>query len=354
MLTYEQILASEDPYKDILEADGLVAHLNELIELNEDEQFELATKMMSKAPTEKLYELHATIEAAKANGHISFYDVLSQAYGVRNLLERLKNPETKNLDQLLLGKEFEPGLFENFNELSNNILNGSETSIAISMAISTSREKHSEVARALNNIFPNSTLGQEVRAAFAFRREVDSLLVDQPNGTGYHPELFFTSRDFSVEMCGKFNSILVGLIAGNEEKIGTGLAKVESSELRAQIALKLEQINPNALDPNSPFKLIAKAMTSVVIADPVPPAATESPTPATGKPPTRCGTTPGSQVGNPFAFSFGSSYNTQDDNDFDQDADVGTGRVDLPNQAFVSQQAPEAEERSCWSKCFSK
>lgn len=135
-------------------------------------------------------------------------------------------------------------------------IEGKQTQIATKLVLSTPTDKRNDVVSKLNGIRDEGNeLATRTRTAFALQRNIEQLLL------GENPALFFSSRDFSVSDCLAHAELFSRSLEGKAEAIGLKLAQQDASVISA-INRKLELMTPKAHDQNSPFRLIAKAMTS--------------------------------------------------------------------------------------------
>jgi hypothetical protein len=338
--TVEEIRDLENPYLNLGNGDALAEHREELNKLTPEEQMDLASRMVLGCPNTELKDFFHAIEATRnpSDDTQTFHSVLASAYEVKKRIFALQDPRNKNPHLLILGNEFDEELFGTYHDLAMQVLDKNETSIAERLAITTPADDRNQLALNVKGIFPNSLFATKLGHAFAIRRDIDTLLLtdhpelffssrefsidgciefkglfqslteqdatniaqklamntpeDERNGVsqhcqkinaakdtfsskvreafalrrdidsllmGEHPELFFASRDFSVDICLEFSS-LFSLVKGQEQNIGKKLS-LQDEKTRADINRKLEMINNAAHDQSSPFRLIACAMS---------------------------------------------------------------------------------------------
>lgn len=235
--------------------DKLAKMRGELNKLDKKEMRELASKMVLECPSEQLNAFGRAIEALRVphDDSESFHSVIVAAYEVKQRIVALLAPSNKNPHNMLLQKEFDATLFNNFNELALKILNNNETSISIRLALSTPDKNRRELINNVLSVFPDSELSTKIEAAFSLRHELDALLGDKP-------EEFFLSREFDPGLCHEFNSLCLSILNGKEEAIGEQLSKIQSSQTLSTICKKLEILNADASNKNNPFRKISSAV----------------------------------------------------------------------------------------------
>ncbi len=252
-LSKEQIKALANPYQELGNGDALAEHLEELNKLDEEERRELATKIVFDCPEGELNALGHAIKASKMHGSVeeTFYDVLSRAFEVRSRIKGLHDSRNLNPHNLLLGKEFNTDLFNEFNAFSLSLVDKKALAIAIKLTLSTPVEQRNDLIRNARNAFPGSLFVSKLGAAFALRREIDLLLGDEPYK-------FFISPEFNENSYLEFAE-LFQLIEENDEEIAAKLATTPEVK-RAMVLERMALIFPGS---------ILLANTQKVLAEPV-------------------------------------------------------------------------------------
>ncbi len=251
--TSEQIKQLDNPYQELNSTDLLIEHKDEFDKLSPEEMNDLATKMLLACPKEEMRQFASAIAGFKKS-ESEFFAILYNAHDVKMRIIALLDPEHPTPYSLLTGKEFNQDRYNEFNALANGLLKDKEVTLATRLALTTPRELRSSLASNLMRTFPRSECAQKVGAAFNLCRQIeDSLLKDQP-------QKFFTSRDYNPDLCREFSLLLSSLLKGHEQKIGEQLSLVDRKEIHG-ICRQLEQLTPTAHDKESPFKLIAAAIT---------------------------------------------------------------------------------------------
>lgn len=280
----EDLKSLKDPYKNLGRGDAFAPHADEFEKLTLHDKKRLATDIVFECPDADLKHLGHKIEALRTpalTNHESFHTLITQAYHVKKLILSVLDERNKNPHHAFLGKEFNADLYNAHQKFALRILANKESEIAERLAFSTPSKDRHTLARNISSIFPNSLLLSKLNAAITMRSDIDDLLL------GDHPETFFASPDFNVDVCLEFHWLATKVIAGKEESIGRKLATVDNST-RSQIGKKLEQLTANAHDKTNSFRLIAAEMnrepplkTPEAAKEKAPAAPTES---AAGKP----------------------------------------------------------------------
>lgn len=255
--TVEEIKNLKNPYKTLGTGDALAEHRDELNLLTFDEMKALASHMVLECPQDELKYFGHAIEAARRpqDDEKSFHSVLQQAYEIKQRLLSLLDIKNKNPHNYILGNEFDDKLFNQFHDLALNVLKDNETTIATRLALTTPNESKNQLIINLTKVFPRSSFATQVGAAFTVRRDIERLLLSDK------PETFFSSREFSVDLCLEFSALFTVLLKDHETTVGEALALVQSSKMRSDIGRYLEQLNARAHDHQNPFRLIAAAMS---------------------------------------------------------------------------------------------
>jgi len=254
----QEIIKLENPYQDLGNSDALAEHASELDKLSDEEMNTLASRMILSCPKQELNTFGHALNALKSSSkEPQFHPVIYQAYEVKKRLLALSDPRNNNPHLLLLDEELNEEGFQIFNEMALKIVANNESAIAERLALTTPEKKRSALAQNVKNLFPNSDFASRTAAAFTLRRDIDRLLL------GDNPEQFFSSPEFSVDLCLEFSTLLSTCLAGQEQTIGKKLAELDSP-IRHDICLKLERMTVSALDQNSPFKLITSALMAKV------------------------------------------------------------------------------------------
>ncbi|MCL9683131.1 lpg0008 family Dot/Icm T4SS effector [Legionella maioricensis] len=254
--TCEQIKQLEKPYQDLGSSDALAEHRDELNKLSPKEMQDLASRMILACPQEELDSFGEAIHSlASTTEEPSFHAVISQAHAVKKHILRLLDPTHKSPHDLLMDEEASEELFIPFKALALKILENNESAIAGRLALATPAKSRSQLSHHLNNTFNGSELAAKTAAAFTVCRDIERFLL------GVKPEEFFTSPEFNVDLCLEFSMLFAPLLKGHEQAIGEKLSLLEP-KVRHGIGRKLEMMCPNAHDKQSPFRLIAAAMTS--------------------------------------------------------------------------------------------
>jgi len=219
--TNEQIKALDNPYQELIVADKLVEHQEQLDRLSAQEKKEMAIKLVQDCPEKELTRLGHAIKALKAPAasEESFQYIVNQVWEIRKRIIALKDSRNKKPHNLLLDPEFNVDLFAEFNDFSLQLLDGNEDIIAQKLALSTPTEQRSNLVRNVQNAFPDSQFVTVVSSTFAFRRALDVLLGDEPYK-------FFINGEFksNVNSYLKYAELLA-LIDGKDEAIAEQLAK---------------------------------------------------------------------------------------------------------------------------------
>lgn len=233
-LTCDELKRLEHPYEVLGNGDALAENREELNKLSKEEKLELAARLILECPTEELRSFALAMEALRvpANDSESFHSVLSEAYEVKRRIVSLLDPRNKNPHSMILEKEFDDELFNNFNKLAIDVLSNSETAIALRLAETTPPQDRSRVSQNINNIFPQSIFATKVGHAFAIRRDIDRLLL------GDRPDQFFSSREFSIDACIEFANLFN--FGDKETSIAGKLALRAPSETHDDISQKIK------------------------------------------------------------------------------------------------------------------
>ena len=252
--TCEQIKQLEKPYQDLASSDALAEHRDELNKLSSKEMQDLASRMILACPQEELDSFGLAINSLNGLAEEqSFHTVISQAHTVKKHVLGLLDPAHESPHELLMDEEVNE-LFIPFKDLALKILENNESAIAGRLALATPAKSRGQVAHHLSNTFHGSELATKTAAAFTVCRDIERFLL------GAKPEGFFSSPEFSVDLCLEFSMLFAPLLAGREQAIGEKLSHLEP-KLRHDIGRKLEMICPKAHDKQTPFRLIAAAMT---------------------------------------------------------------------------------------------
>ncbi|KGP63791.1 hypothetical protein EP47_06120 [Legionella norrlandica] len=234
-LTCEEIKGLEHPYEVLGNGDALAENREELNKLTTEEKLNLATRLILECPPNELRNFAFAMEALRVptNDSESFHSVLSQAYEVKRRIIALLDPKNKNPHSMILDKEFDEELFNNFNQLAIDVLAKNEATIAARLAETTPSQECSRVSQNINNIFPKSLFAAKVGQAFAVRRDIERLLL------GNRPDLFFSSREFRTDACIEFAN-LFRVIQDKESSIAGKLALHTPAEMRDDVAKKIK------------------------------------------------------------------------------------------------------------------
>lgn len=239
--TVEEIRDLENPYQDLGNGDALAQHRDELNKLTPEEQMNLASRMVLGCPSTELRGFRHVIEAAinlsAKDENQTFYSVLSDAYEVKSRIFALLDSRNPNPHRLLLDRELNKKMFNNFNQLAMDVLNNNEAAIAERLAITTPQDARNQLALNVNEIFPDSPFASKLDHAFAIRNDIDSLLLSD------HPEQFFISPEFSIDRCIEFKGLFRTLTEQDASSIAQKLALSTPKEQRNKVSLHCQQLN---------------------------------------------------------------------------------------------------------------
>ncbi|KTD64144.1 lpg0008 family Dot/Icm T4SS effector [Legionella shakespearei] len=237
--TVEEIRDLENPYQDLGNGDALAMHREELNKLTPEEQMDLASRMVLGCPNTELKDFFHAIEATRnpSDDTQTFHSVLASAYEVKKRIFALQDPRNKNPHLLILGNEFDEELFGTYHDLAMQVLDKNETSIAERLAITTPTADRNQLALNVKGIFPNSLFATKLGHAFAIRRDIDNLLLTD------HPELFFSSREFSIDGCIEFKGLFQSLTEQDATNIAQKLALHTPEDQRNDVSLYCQKIN---------------------------------------------------------------------------------------------------------------
>ncbi|HHP0255908.1 TPA: lpg0008 family Dot/Icm T4SS effector [Legionella pneumophila] len=233
--TCDELKGLEHPYEVLGNGDALAENREELNKLSNDEKLVLASRLVLECPVNELKDFSHAIEAARMpqDDSDTFHSFLFQAYQVKKRIISLLDPRNKNPHSMILEKEFDGELFNNFNKLAIDVLNNNEVAIALRLAETTPAQDRSRVSQNINNIFPQSLFAAKVGHAFAVRRDIERLLL------GDRPDQFFSSREFKIDSCIEFAS-LFNVINDKESSIAGKLALRTPAENRTDVVMKIK------------------------------------------------------------------------------------------------------------------
>ena len=237
----EQIIALENLYEELGNADNLTEHQEQLDFLSLEDKKKVAIKLVRQCPEKNLNNLGLTIKAlrapaASADHNESFHHIATQVWTIRKKIIALQDPLHPEPHTLLLEPEFNADLFTEFNDFSLALLDGNELAIAQKLAIIIPKEQRSELVRNIQNAFPDSQFVTVVSATFAFRRELDLLL-------GEEPYKFFISPEFNAKSFAQYSKLLE-LIDDKDEEIAAKLENTPNIK-RATVLVNMEALFPN-------------------------------------------------------------------------------------------------------------
>ena len=215
----DQLLKLANPYQELNDGDALAEHQEELDSLSEEEMMSLATQLVLDCPKEELTQFGRAILALRTqpSEEASFYSVLSAALEVKKRIISLLDPRNEHPHRMLLAPELASDLFHQYSELAMGVLHTNEIAIAQRLALSTPKEKRSELMRNVQNTFEDSLFASKLGAAFTLVRNIELLLGDKPRD-------FFSSIEFNVRLCLEFPAIFE-LIDHKEEQIAKQFAE---------------------------------------------------------------------------------------------------------------------------------
>ncbi|MBL7481563.1 lpg0008 family Dot/Icm T4SS effector [Legionella bononiensis] len=237
--TLEEIQGLQNPYKDLGNGDALAEHREGLNQLSAEQKKDLATRMVLECPQTELKNFGREIEAARvphADGE-TFHSVLFQAYEVKKRIHSLLDPRNKNPHLLILDKEFDEELFNNYKDLALQVLDTNETAIAERLAQTTPEESRHQVALNVKGIFPDTLFATKIGQAFALKRDIDRLLL------GDNPNEFFSSREYSVDSCLEFSG-LFNVTENKESSIAAKLALTAPRDKHSIISRNIQNLVP--------------------------------------------------------------------------------------------------------------
>ncbi|HAT9398147.1 lpg0008 family Dot/Icm T4SS effector [Legionella pneumophila] len=234
--TCDELKGLEHPYKVLGNGDALAENREELNKLTNDEKLVLASRLVLECPVNELKDFAHAIEAARMpqDDSDTFHSFLFQAYQVKKRIISLLDPRNKNPHSMILEKEFDGELFNNFNKLAIDVLTNNEVAIALRLAETTPAQDRSRVSQNINNIFPQSLFAAKVGHAFAVRRDIERLLL------GDRPDQFFSSREFKIDSCIEFASLFNVVINDKESSIAGKLALRTPAENRSDVVMKIK------------------------------------------------------------------------------------------------------------------
>jgi hypothetical protein len=239
-LSVEQIKALANPYAELGDSDSLIEHREQLNSLSEQEQRDIAIKIISHCPNTNLNELGYVIRALKPHGNTeeTFADVISRVFDLRKRIMGLTDDRNSNPHKLLLAPEFESDLFAEFNKFSLQLLNSNEATIAKNLVLSTPEKKRFELVFNVRNAFPGSLLVTKLGEAFTLRREIEHHLLSEK------PYNFFTSLEFNPQSYLELGELLLKLIKGKEDLILSNLETTPEGR-RSTVLANMESIFSN-------------------------------------------------------------------------------------------------------------
>lgn len=246
---------SKNPYQDLSTSEALVEHRDELNQLSPEEMHDLASRVILECPQEELDSFGLAISVLKGpKEEEPFHTVVTKAHEVKKRVLGLLDPTHESPHDLLMDEEVNGELFIPFKDLALKILENNESAIAGRLALTTPAKSRSQLSRHINNTFHGSELATRTAAAFTVCRDIERFLLSTK------PEEFFSSPEFSVDLCLEFSMLFAPLLAGHEQAIGEKLALLEPT-MRHDIGRKLEMMSSKAHDKQTPFRLIGSAMT---------------------------------------------------------------------------------------------
>lgn len=257
--TKEQIIAIDDLYQQLGSADQLAEHKKELELLSVEEKKNLAIKLVKQCPEKNMNHLGLAINALKGpvteGQEETFAHIVSQVWEIRKKISALNDVHHPAPHTLLLAPELNTDLFTEYADYSFELLDGKEMPIAQKLAMTTPREKRSELVRNIQNTFPDSQFVSVVGKTFAFRRELDVLLSDEPYK-------FFISPEFNARAYVQYD-ILLELLEDKDEEIAAKLATTPNLK-RITVLTNMESIFPSSIlleKTKEVFKTPAKETT---------------------------------------------------------------------------------------------
>jgi hypothetical protein len=254
--TCKEIAELQNPYETLGTSDALAEHRDELDKLDPKQMEAVAKRMVLACPKDDMNTFGHAINALKSGvkKDTSFHTTLYQAYEVKKRILSLFDPKNKNPHNTFLDLEYNEELFQKYNELALSVLEKSESSVASRLAFTTPKEKRSVLTRNISRAFPDSSFASKTAAAFTLLRDIEQFLL------GDKPEQFFSSREFSVDLCIEFSALLSTLIQGHEETIGKKLSTLNDQTIKS----KLDLIKSGSHDKEGPFKKITISIASKI------------------------------------------------------------------------------------------
>lgn len=177
-LTLDAIKQSKTPY-DLLQSGDVLAENKTLLEnLNLHDKRTLAANIIKGCPYEDLRKYARQINALNTavpnqGSEKSFHQILKESREVKQRIcdwtvVNIMNPYT-----MLMSPQFNADLFNEYNQLARDIIQGKEEAIVARLANETPKEHISTIIKNINNCFPGSLLYRCVMTAFENRANLE-------------------------------------------------------------------------------------------------------------------------------------------------------------------------------------
>lgn len=264
-----ELINSGDPYQALIkdkEGKSLGENYSTCEELDPKNKLNLATKIIFSCPNDELKKLIKIKEILRHPGASdgSFYNVLTRGLEVRQRIQDLINPDVDQPEKLLLGKEFNGDLFNEFYKLRMKLtIDLTEEALSNLTTKLVTRSQHYPKNELIRNIqIISNKMATNLQKGFILKDLLETL-------TGDNPWLVFQNGEFNPDLFHNYPDLTIGYLNGNEEKIAQKLASNKAVSFDT-INKGLEKLRPSAVDEQHPLNKLYRSFQTALANQPPP------------------------------------------------------------------------------------
>lgn len=244
---------NDDHFQKLIDEDSeLYDHADGIQELDENQQKNLAYKLVLQCPEQQFQNFFHQIESFKNNTDMAaFYKVLSECYHIRGVFKMLADPRVTNPQERLMSDDLDPNLINRHEGFRDDYLAEFGDKISLRLAETMSTSEYAQKEQRIKALFSGEFV-VHLERGLNIRFAVETQLL------GEEPALFFEAVD--IDACHEFRGLIAKLVQGNEEQIAEGLGRAERNRHHS-ISRMLENLC-QTLENESPLRKIQALFSS--------------------------------------------------------------------------------------------
>lgn len=253
LYTAEAISLMDNPYIYLIEEESLIENRDILDTLSYSKKVELIQAMVLGCPMRELNNFLRTADALSKPDEEQdcFHATLMRAIQVRKRIHAMADIHHPHPHTLLLGEEFNPDLFNEFTNLTKQLISVNLHQISLNLVKKSPADDFAKLAQNIQIAFASTLLPEKSRNAML----VFKLLRDLK---GDNPLTFIVSPEINPALFEEFSSLVHDELKSYELSIARNLASLPLEE-HYSISFVLSLIAPLPTDIEielNPFRLI--------------------------------------------------------------------------------------------------